>query len=114
MATARDVRVNEVAFCAEVKAWADALFAQHPEWPFASAHIEQYGPGSNKRQDIRILLKPDEKPVLSGEVKMPGTPEGRSPYSPELMRDAFEKALDKESFAKVPVIAAGLNQAPSA
>ena len=29
-------------------------------------------------------------------------------------RDAFEKALDKESFAKVPVIAAGLNQAPSA
>lgn len=26
-------------------------------------------------------------------------------------RDAFEKALDKESFAKVPVVAAGLNQA---
>ena len=29
-------------------------------------------------------------------------------------RDAFEKALDKESFAKVPVIAAGLNQGPAA
>ena len=28
-------------------------------------------------------------------------------------RDAFEKALDKESFSKVPIVAAGLNEPPS-
>ncbi|MFB3892627.1 MAG: class I SAM-dependent DNA methyltransferase [Phycisphaerae bacterium] len=89
--THRD-RENEVAFCAEVKSWADALFARHPDWPFRGAHIEQYGRGTNKRQDLRILDREHRSPILSGEVKMPGTAEGRSPYDPPLMQDAFNKA----------------------
>ncbi len=86
------IREHEVSFCAEVKSWADALFAMHPEWPFAGAHIEKYGAGTNKRQDLRILDREHRTPILSGEVKMPGTPEGRSPYDPALMQDAFNKA----------------------
>jgi len=68
------------------------LFAKHPEWPFCEAYIEEYGTRSNKRQDLRILKRGDRTPLLSGEVKMPGTLEGRSPYNPDLMRDASEKA----------------------
>ena len=87
-----EARENEVTFCADVKSWVDALFQQHPDWPFERAHIEKYGRGTNKRQDLLILDRDHGKPILSGEVKMPGTPEGRSPYNPALMKNAFDKA----------------------
>lgn len=86
------VRKNEVSFCADVKSWVDSLFAQHCELPFGEVSIEGYGRGSNKRQDLRILDRANHAPILNGEVKMPGTPEGRSPYDPALMQDAFLKA----------------------
>jgi len=89
---AGQVRKHELSFCADVKAWADALFADHPEWPFAEAYIEEYGKGSSKRQDLAIRDRTHRTPLLTGEVKMPGTPEGRSPYDPALMQDAFLKA----------------------
>jgi len=41
MAATTNIRLHEVAFCAEVKSWADALFAQHPDWPFARAAVEE-------------------------------------------------------------------------
>jgi len=88
----KNIRVNEVSFCADVQSWADALFAQHPEWPFERAAIEQYGSGNMKRSDLRIYRKGNPIPVLAGEVKLPGTPEGRSPYDPDLMQAAFNKA----------------------
>ena len=87
-----EARENEVTFCADVKSWMDALFQQHPEWPFERAHIEKYGRGTNKRHDFRVLAREGLRPVLSGEVKMPGTPEGRNPYAYPLMQDAFLKA----------------------
>jgi len=92
MAKASNIRLHEVAFCAEVKSWSDALFAEHPEWPFTKAAIEEYGTGNYKRQDLRIYQGGSKTPVLTGEVKMPGTPEGRSPYDSALMQDAFNKA----------------------
>ncbi len=92
-----DVRKNEVSFCADVKSWAEALFAQHSEWPFGEASIEEYGPRSNNRQDLRILDRAHRTPILTGEAKMPGTPEGRSPYDPALMQDAFLKADNIQS-----------------
>jgi hypothetical protein len=50
-----DVRKYEVSFCADVKSWADALFAEHPDWPFLEAEIEEPGKGTTKRQDLRFL-----------------------------------------------------------
>ena len=88
----KKIREHEVAFCAEVKSWVDAIFASHPKWPFSQAKIEQYGTGNNKRSDLRIFQKGNASPVLAGEVKLPGTAEGRSPYDPSLMQDAFNKA----------------------
>lgn len=92
MSKRKDLRENEVAFCGEVKSWADALFSGRSEWPFSQAKIEQYGIGNNKRSDLRFFRRANNTPVLAGEVKLPGTPEGRSPYDSVLMQDAFNKA----------------------
>ena len=89
--------MHELEFCGDVKSWCDALFAAHPEWPFSHAKIEQYGQGNYKRQDLRIYCRDSQTPVLCGEVKMPGTLEGRSPYDPALMQDAFSKADNIQS-----------------
>ena len=87
-----NIRENEVAFCGDVKSWADALFDARDDWPFTHAKIEQYGSGNNRRSDLRIFRKGSGTPILTGEVKLPGTLEGRSPYDPALMQDAFNKA----------------------
>jgi hypothetical protein len=36
----KDIRVHEVTFCSRVSKWADALFAEHPEWPSKRTAIE--------------------------------------------------------------------------
>lgn len=92
MTRSKDVRIHEVSFCGDVKSWSDSLFNSQASWPFSYAKIEEYGRGNNKRQDLRVFEKDKERPILCGEVKMPGTPEGRSPYDPGLMQDAFNKA----------------------
>ena len=92
MSKLHEVRENEVAFWADVKSWADALFSSRPDWQFTHAKIEQYGTGNNKRSDLRIFCNGSQTPILAGEVKLPGTPEGRSPFDPALMLDAFNKA----------------------
>lgn len=92
MPTMGNVRIHEVQFCGEVKSFIDSIFQSHENWPFSRATIEEYGKGNNKRQDLRIYDKTHHTPILCGEVKLPGTPEGRSPYDPALMQDSFNKA----------------------
>jgi hypothetical protein len=92
MVRSDSIRMHELTFCGQVKSWCDALFAQHAEWPFDRAEIEERGRGNNKRADLRIYDRDHQGPILSGEAKMPGTPEGRSPYDPALMQDAYQKA----------------------
>lgn len=88
-------RIHEVAFCAEVSKWADKLFESDPSLPFDSSSIEGFGRGNQKRQDFRVYERKEKgrgKLVLCGEVKLPGTAQGRSPFDLALMTDAFEKA----------------------
>lgn len=92
MSTSSSIREYEVAFCSDIQSWSEALFARHPEWPFSRAAIEQYGPTGHKRQDLRFYRRGNQSPVISGEVKMPGTPEGQSPYHAALIQDAYQKA----------------------
>ena len=90
-----DARQHEVAFCAEVKSWSDALFQRDSRLPFDSAAIEQYGRGSQKRQDFRVYARAEGhrgKLALCGEVKLPGTALGGSPFNPALLQDAYDKA----------------------
>jgi hypothetical protein len=60
--------------------------------PFKEARIEGVGYG-RKRKDLRIYDR-SGKLAVCGEVKLPGTQEGRSPYDGGLIRDAHQKADD--------------------
>lgn len=88
-------RKHEVAFCAEVSKWADELFTRDSTLPFHSSDIESFGRGSHRRQDLRVYERTGRgrgKLALCGEVKLPGTQQGRSPFDLALMQDAFNKA----------------------
>src|SRR5215470_14329781 len=91
----KDYRRHEVSFCSQVSKWADKWFELHPELPFGSSEIEEFSRGSSKRSDLRVYERKQQgkgKLLLSGEVKLPGTPLGRSPFDPALMQDAYDKA----------------------
>ena len=93
----QDARQHEVAFCAEVNSWSDGLFQRDPSLPFDSAAIEQYGQGNYKRQDLRVYARTGAQRgrlALCGEVKLPGTALGGSPFNPALLQDAYEKATN--------------------
>ncbi|MEW6359662.1 MAG: N-6 DNA methylase [Planctomycetota bacterium] len=91
MVETTSVKMGEIEFCGKVQSWADSLFQKHPELPFGSARIESPGRGTRKRTDLQFFDRKGN-PVLCGEVKMPGTPEGRNPCAPDLMQNAFLKA----------------------
>lgn len=89
------IRKHEVEFCSEVSKWADKLFESNPALPFGSSRIEGYARGSLKRLDFRVYerkAKGQGKLALCGEVKLPGTMQGRTPFDMALMQDAFDKA----------------------
>lgn len=86
-----DIRTYEVTFCSRVAGWLNALFAKHPEWPFRRAEIEESKAIHRKRSDLRVYG--DGKAlILAGEVKLPGTVEGRTPYNAGLIDDSSHKA----------------------
>jgi hypothetical protein len=86
-----DIRTYEVTFCSRVAGWVNALFADHPEWPFRRAEIEESKAIKRKRSDLRIYGD-GKKLILAGEVKLPGTVEGRTPYHADLIEDSAHKA----------------------
>src|SRR5260370_40824065 len=93
MPTARSTRIHEADFCADVDSYSNAISSSHPEYPFKAARIEGFGRGADKakRKDLRGF-DDSGRLILCGEVKLPGTLEGRSPYAEELVRAAPQKA----------------------
>jgi hypothetical protein len=87
----QDSRTHEVTFCSRVAGWANELFNQHPEWPFRRAEIEESKAIKRKRSDLRIHGAAG-KLILAGEVKMPGTLQGATPYNADLVADSATKA----------------------
>ncbi len=86
--------IHEVDFCSQIAAEVKPLIARNPAaYPFRDARVEGFGTGAGrrKRKDLRFYGA-NGKLVLCGEVKMPGTPEGRSAFADELIQDAFTKA----------------------
>ncbi|MGE0126892.1 MAG: class I SAM-dependent DNA methyltransferase [Blastocatellales bacterium] len=89
-------RKHEVAFCADVAKWAEKIFEENQNLPLGSSDIESFGRGSQKRQDLRFYARKQGgqgKLALCGEVKLPGTAQGRSPFDLALMTDAHSKAV---------------------
>lgn len=86
--------IHEVDFCGQVASAANILFTQDPSaFPFAEARLEGFGKGTakRKRKDLRFF-EPGGWLALCGEVKLPGTPEGRSAFDDKLYQDAAQKA----------------------
>ena len=86
--------IHEVDFCGQVASTVNVLVSQNRAvFPFHEARVEGLGTGAGrrKRKDLRFFDL-NGKLVLCGEVKLPGTPEGRSPYDAELCEDAELKA----------------------
>ncbi|MBI4567150.1 MAG: hypothetical protein HY719_02000, partial [Planctomycetes bacterium] len=92
----RGATIHEVDFCALVASAANELFKAAPEaYHFSEARVEGLTPGDARhtRADLR-LLGPDGAVVVSGEVKMPGSAVGATPYDVDLIGDAQTKARE--------------------
>ena len=86
--------IHEVDFCAQIASTTNILIRLNPKlYPFHEARVEGFGSGagSRKRKDLRFFDR-NGKLMLCGEVKLPGTQEGRSPYDAKLCADAEQKA----------------------
>src|SRR5579863_5073975 len=95
-ATSGSRSIHEVDFCARIASDAEQIFASNRElFPFVQVRVEGFGSAAarRKRKDLRFY-EPNDKLALCGEVKLPGTPEGRSPFESEVVADAFRKAED--------------------
>lgn len=93
MSEAESTRIHEVDFCAEVAKWADDIFRRLSNCPFEKARIEGFGTRQQrrKRKDLRFYDK-NGRIAITGETKLPGTPEGRSPFDDDLVQEAQTKA----------------------
>lgn len=86
--------IHEIDFCSQIAVAVTALAEKDPGIaPIYSAKVEGLGKGSSarKRSDLRFFDK-NGTLILCGEVKLPGTLEGRSPFDNELCQDAARKA----------------------
>ncbi len=87
--------IHEVDFCSQIATAVGVLVSQNTSGysPFRDARVEGFGTGTgrSKRKDLRFFDY-SGKVILCGEVKLPGTPEGRSAFAEKLMQDAFTKA----------------------
>jgi len=82
---------NEWTFTADVCKTIQGILAENPGLPFSEAKVEQGAGAGRKRRDL-TLYDTNNRPVLTGEVKLPDRPDGQSPYADPLVRDAQQKA----------------------
>lgn len=82
---------NEWTFTADVSSRINVLLQNRPDLPFSSSKVEERGKDNNKRHDLTLYDRSNQV-VITGEVKMPENPEGRSPYQEGLVMDAHDKA----------------------
>jgi methylase of polypeptide subunit release factors len=86
--------IHEADFCGQIASAVNILVQQDSKFsPIHEARVEGFGTGAGrrKRKDLRFFDN-QGKLILCGEVKLPGTPEGRSPYDAKLCEDARQKA----------------------
>lgn len=85
--------VDERTFVADVKSWIDAILVGRHDLPFGEAKVEEHMVGGRKRLDLQLRRRSGSGLILTGEVKMPDSPEGRAGvFHQDLVEDAFEKA----------------------
>src|ERR1017187_6170825 len=87
----RDIRTHEVTFCSRVSKWADSISENNPALSFKHTEIEESKGIKRKRSDLRVYGA-NNKLILAGEVKLPGTADGRNAYNFALVDDSCHKA----------------------
>lgn len=86
-------RTHELTFSSNVAHWITSILESRSDLPFTKAEIERSAPGRRKRRDLTVYDKDGNK-ALTGEIKMPDAPDGRSPYAEDVVKDAFQKASE--------------------
>ncbi|MCX6023138.1 MAG: SAM-dependent methyltransferase, partial [Chloroflexi bacterium] len=83
--------VDERTFNADVVGWINEILGQRPDLPFSRAAFEEHG--ITGRRDFTIYARsPRLRKVLTGELKVPDKPYGKSAYDLNLVSDAQKKA----------------------
>ncbi|MCX6345440.1 MAG: N-6 DNA methylase [Armatimonadetes bacterium] len=83
--------INEWTITADIAKWIEEILKDHVELPFGRTEVEERAKGGRKRRDLTIYNR-EGKRVLTGEMKMPDSPEGSSPFRESLVIDAHDKA----------------------
>ena len=87
------LRDTEWTFAANAASWINEILSRQSDLPFSEAKVEQSAKGKRTRRDLAVYRKGGgSKPVISGEIKLPENPEGKSPYHTALVDSAHEKA----------------------
>ncbi|MGB8644715.1 MAG: N-6 DNA methylase, partial [Anaerolineae bacterium] len=84
-------QVTEWELTGETASRINLILQAHPELPFKEARVEERARGSLKRRDLTLYNRAGT-PVLTGEAKMPDSPDGRTPFQQGLVEDAHRKA----------------------
>jgi hypothetical protein len=85
------ITTNEWTFTGGIASQINVILENRPDLPFSIATIEEPVKGSRKRHDLKLYDR-SQKVVITGEVKRPENPDGRTPYQDGLVMDAQEKA----------------------
>ena len=69
--------MNEWTFTAQAASVINQIGAERPDLPFRRAVVEERSSGKLKRRDL-TLYDDGDKIILTGEVKLPDSPDGRT------------------------------------
>ena len=86
--------VDERTFAAEIAGWVTGFLNGRPDLPFDRAVVEEHVQGTARRHDFRLYRRHINRPVLTGEIKMPDSAQGNHPLNAELVEDALGKAFE--------------------
>ena len=86
--------VDERTFAAEIAGWVTEFLNGRPDLPFDRAVVEEHVQGTARRHDFRLYRRHTNQPVLTGEIKMPDSPQGNHPLNAGLVDDALGKAFE--------------------
>ena len=85
--------VDERTFAAEISGWVTEFLNGRPDLPFSRASVEDHVGGTAQRHDFRLYKRDTDRPVLTGEIKMPDSAQGNHPLNADLVKDAVGKAF---------------------
>ena len=84
--------VDERTFAAQIAGWVTEYLNDNPHLPFNRATVEKHVAGSTQRHDFCLYSRHTDQPVLTGEIKMPDSLQGRHSLNNRLVEDALNKA----------------------